>query len=426
MTVSYDDVLAAARRIEGRVLRTPVIEIAEGLFLKLEGLQHSGSFKVRGAFNRMLSAAVPAAGVIAASGGNHGLAVAYAARALGLRAEIFVPVVSSPVKVAGLRALGAEVTQTGAIYSEAAEAAAKRAAETGALEVHAYNHPDVVAGQGTLGLELVDQTGGVDTILIAVGGGGFVAGVTVGAGAGAGAGVGAGVRSDAGVGAGAGMGSDTGAGAGAGMGSEASAGVGSDTGAGVGAGMGSEAGAGAGAGAAVGSEAGAGTGGAREGGRRGVREAERDGGRDGAYEGERDGGPNGGQRGWRDGVREDGRRPTIVAVEPELIPTLHEALKAGGPVPVAVSGVAADALGATRLGDVAYDIVSKAGVRSLLVSDDAIEAARRTLWAEYRIAAEHAGATAYAALLSGGYVPARGERVAVVVCGSNTDPATLL
>ncbi|MEU7891817.1 pyridoxal-phosphate dependent enzyme [Nonomuraea sp. NPDC049152] len=327
MTVSYDDVLAAARRIEGRVLRTPVIEIAEGLFLKLEGLQHSGSFKVRGAFNRMLSAHVPAAGVIAASGGNHGLAVAYAARALGVRAEIFVPVVSSPVKVAGLRALGAEVTQTGAIYSEAAGAAAKRAAETGALEVHAYDHPAVVAGQGTLGLEVMEQTGGVDTILIAVGGGGFVAGVTVGAGAGAGA--------------------------------------------------------------------------VAPGGAAAVRV------------------------GTAGAVNEGGHAPTIVAVEPELIPTLHEALKAGAPVPVAVSGVAADALGATRLGDVAYEIVSKAEIQSLLVSDDAIEAARRTLWAEHRVVAEHAGATAYAALLSGGYARGRGERVAVVVCGSNTDPATL-
>lgn len=359
MTVSYDDVLAAARRIEGRVLRTPVIEIAEGLFLKLEGLQHSGSFKVRGAFNRMLSAHVPAAGVIAASGGNHGLAVAYAARALGVRAEIFVPVVSSPVKVAGLRALGAEVTQTGAIYSEAAGAAAKRAAETGALEVHAYDHPAVVAGQGTLGLEVMEQTGGVDTILIAVGGGGFVAGVTVGAGAGAGA-------------------------------------------------------AARGGAAAVR----AGTAGAvNEGGYEGIGDHGRASGREGGYEGIRDHGRPGGQEG--------GHAPTIVAVEPELIPTLHEALKAGTPVPVTVSGVAADALGATRLGDVAYDIVSKAGIRSLLVSDDAIEAARRTLWAEHRVVAEHAGATAYAALLSGAYARARGERVAVVVCGSNTDPATL-
>ncbi|MEV4894267.1 pyridoxal-phosphate dependent enzyme, partial [Nonomuraea sp. NPDC055795] len=129
MTVTHADVQAAGERVAGHVLRTPVLEISPGLIFKLEQVQRSGSFKVRGAFNRILSAGtLPPAGVIAASGGNHGLAVAYAARALGVRAEIFVPTVASPVKVAGLRALGAEITQTGAIYSAAAEAAAKRAA----------------------------------------------------------------------------------------------------------------------------------------------------------------------------------------------------------------------------------------------------------------------------------------------------------
>jgi threonine dehydratase len=323
MTVSYEDVVSAAERIGGHVLRTPVLEIAPGRFLKLEQLQHSGSFKVRGAFNRILSAGeLPEDGVIAASGGNHGLAVAYAARALGIRAEIFVPEVTSPVKLAGLRALGAHVTQTGAIYSEAAEAAAKRAAETGALKVHAYDQPEVVAGQGTTGLELMAQTGGVDTVLAAVGGGGFAAGVAVGA------------RLL--------------------TGSSGSSGLPGHVGAGGFAG-----------------------------------------------------------------------RPKLVAVEPERIPTLHEALKAGGPVPVEVSGIAADALGASRLGDLAYDILSRARPRSVLVTDDAIVAARRTLWEEHHLVAEHAGATAYAALLSGVYVPEPGERVAVLVCGANTDTATL-
>ncbi|WP_113700700.1 threonine/serine dehydratase [Nonomuraea lactucae] len=330
MTVTYEDVVGAAGRISGHVLRTPVLEISPGLFLKLELLQHSGSFKVRGAFNRILSAGpVPGSGVIAASGGNHGLAVAYAARTLGVRAEIFVPEVTSPVKVAGLKALGAVINQTGAIYSEAAEAASKRAAETGALEVHAYDQPEVIAGQGTTGLELARQVTGLDTVLVAVGGGGFVAGITLGAGSGSGPN------------------------------------PGSDSGSGSGAGTGAAAGGGSGVG------------------------------------------------------------PRIVAVEPELIPTLHEALKAGGPVPVEVGGVAADALGATRIGRTAYDICSRAGVESLLVPDGAIVAARRTLWERHRLVAEHAGATAYAALLSGAYVPAPGERVAVVVCGSNTDPATL-
>ncbi|TMR04196.1 pyridoxal-phosphate dependent enzyme, partial [Nonomuraea turkmeniaca] len=185
--VAYEDVLAAARRISGLVLRTPVLEVSPGLFLKLELLQHSGSFKVRGAFNRLLSAGspLPDSGVIAASGGNHGLAVAYAAKALGVRAEIFVPEVTSPVKVAGLESLGAHITQTGAIYSEAAEAAGKRAAETGALSVHAYDQAEVVAGQGTTGLEIMEQTGGVDTVVVAVGGGGFAGGITVGTSGGA-------------------------------------------------------------------------------------------------------------------------------------------------------------------------------------------------------------------------------------------------
>ncbi|HEY9523180.1 MAG TPA: pyridoxal-phosphate dependent enzyme, partial [Thermopolyspora sp.] len=186
--ISRIDVERAVARIAGHVRRTPVVEIEPGLWLKLEELQHSGSFKVRGAFNRVLTAAeagvLPGSGVIAASGGNHGLAVAYVARAIGVRAEIFVPEITSPVKVAGLRTLGAVIKQTGAMYAEAHEAAAKRAAETGALEVHAYDHADVVAGAGTLGLELLEQTGpgrigGVDTVLVAAGGGGLVAGVAI-------------------------------------------------------------------------------------------------------------------------------------------------------------------------------------------------------------------------------------------------------
>ncbi|MFI7135403.1 serine/threonine dehydratase [Nonomuraea sp. NPDC050153] len=318
--MDYSDVLAAASRIDGLVLRTPVLEVSPGVFFKLELLQHSGSFKVRGAFNRMLSAGeLPPSGVIAASGGNHGLAVAYAARELGVRAEIFVPEVTSPVKVAGLAALGAHVTQTGAIYSAAAEAAAKRAAETGALPVHAYDQAEVVAGQGTTGLEIVEQTGGVDTVVVAVGGGGFAAGVTLG------------TSATPGTAPGAGPGRASGGGAG----------------------------------------------------------------------------------------------PRIVAVEPERIPTLREALKAGHPVPVEVSGVAADALGATKIGAIAFEILSSPRVESVLVSDEAIVEARRTLWARHRVAAEPAGATAYAALLAGAYTPAPGERVAVVLCGSNTDPGTL-
>ncbi|MGW0062662.1 threonine/serine dehydratase [Streptosporangium sandarakinum] len=303
MSVSIDDVTRAAGRLAGRIRRTPVLEVSPELFLKLELTQHTGSFKVRGGFNRALAAGdLPAAGLIAASGGNHGLAVAYVARELGVRAEIFVPTVSSPVKVAGLRALGAEVTQTGAVYAEAYEASLKRAAETGALEVHAYDHAEVVAGQGTAGLELLEQTGGVDTVLVAVGGGGLLGGIVA------------------------------------------------------------------------------------------------------ALDG----------------------RARVVAVEPERIPTLDRALAAGGPVRVEVGGIAADSLGASRIGAIGYGLARAAGVRGVLVGDEDIAAARLELWRSFRVAAEYGGAAAYAALRCGAYVPAPGERVAVVVCGGNTDPSTLV
>jgi threonine dehydratase len=253
-------------------------------------------------FNRLTSAQVPAAGVIAASGGNAGLAVAYAARELGHRAEVFVPVSSPAVKVARLRALGAAVTVAGAHYAEALEASRERAAQTGALVVHAYDQPEVVAGQGTLALELAAQAPDLDTVLVAVGGGGLVGGVLA------------------------------------------------------------------------------------------------------AYDGS---------------VR-------VVAVEPERCPTLHAALAAGRPVDVEVGGVAADSLGARRLGDVCFGIVQRLGVTSVLVSDPAIVAARRALWEQARVAAEDGGAAALAALTSGRYRPGPGERVGVIVCGANTDPSTLL
>jgi threonine dehydratase len=115
----------------------------------------------------------------------------------------------------------------------------------------------------------------------------------------------------------------------------------------------------------------------------------------------------------------------VTGVEPSAIPTLHAALAAGQPTSVAVSGVATDSLGASRLGDIAYAVAARTGVRSVLVSDDDIIAARKRLWEEYRLAAEHGGVTALAALIAGAYQPAEGERVAVVVCGANTDPATL-
>jgi threonine dehydratase len=297
------DVEAAARRIRGEIHVTPTMEVADNLFFKLEYLQRSGSFKIRGAANRILSAAaaggLPPAGVITASGGNAGLAVATAAARLRVPAEVHVPATAPPVKVAKLRTLGAAVHVNGASYGEAYAAAAVRVAETGALFCHAYDQPEVVAGQGTLALELP----AVDTVLVATGGGGLVAGVA----------------------------------------------------------------------AALAGQV---------------------------------------------GVR-------VVAVEPVEAPTLHAALAAGGPVEVVVDTVAGDSLGAHRLGTIAYEVAVRTGVVSVLVDDEAIIAARRRLWQEYRIVVEHGAAAAYAALLAGAYRPAPDERVAVVLCGANTDPADL-
>jgi threonine dehydratase len=308
------DVRAAAGRIAGRIRETPLIEIASEplapagrMWLKLEQTQHTGSFKARGAFNRILAAQadgrLPATGIVAASGGNAGLAFAYAAAEVGVPAEVFVPETAPAVKVARLRALGATVVQVGTRYAEAADAATKHAADTGALYCHAYDQPDVCAGQGTLGLEILDRTGGeADTVLLAVGGGGLMAGVAA------------------------------------------------------------------------------------------------------ALEG----------------------RARVVGVEPETIPTLERALHAGRPVDVPVSGIAADSLGATRLGDIAHAVATRTGVVPALVTDDAIIEARRFVWEEYRQVVEHGTAAAVAALRTGAYRPAPGERVVVVLCGANTDPSDLV
>jgi threonine dehydratase len=305
MTVSLGEVRAAAERIEGRVRRTPVIQVAPGLMFKLELLQHTGSFKPRGAFNRLLTAKengeLTGQGIVAASGGNAGLAAAYAARELGVPARIFVPVTAPAPKVAKLRTLDADVVQVGNEYAEAYQAAVEARDETGALLLHAYDQPEVVAGQGTIGLELLEQAGMFDTVLVAVGGGGLVAGIAT----------------------------------------------------------------------AIGDHA------------------------------------------------------RVVGVEPELAPTLHRALEAGQPVDGSVGGVAADSLGARRLGDLAFAAAREYDVPSLLVGEDAIVAARNELWREHHLAVEHGAAVAYAALASGVYQPAGGERVVVVICGANTDPTTL-
>jgi threonine dehydratase len=180
MTVTREDVEQAAGRIAGRIRRTPVLTVSPTLAFKLEMLQHVGSFKPRGAFNRLLAAkeqGTLSQGIVAASGGNAGLAAAYAAREIGVPARIFVPETTPTPKVAGLRTLDADVVLVGREYAEAFAAAEVVCEESGALLVHAYDQPEIVAGQGTLGLELEDQLDGFDTILVAVGGGGLIGGI---------------------------------------------------------------------------------------------------------------------------------------------------------------------------------------------------------------------------------------------------------
>lgn len=295
------EIEAAAARIAGHVRVTPVLGWdlpgTGPVELKLENLQHTGSFKARGAFNALLAGPVPAAGVVAASGGNHGAAVAFAAARLGVPARIFVPEIAGPAKIALIRSQGAELEVVPGLYADAAARAAALAQATGAMQVHPYDAPATLAGQGTLVREWEAQGLQADTLLIAVGGGGLI----------------------------------------------------------------------------------------------------------------------GGTLAWLGGRRK------VVAVEPDLAPTLHRALAAGAPVEVAVGGIAANALGAARIGRLALDL-ARGSVTSVLVPDSAIAEAQVLLWRSLRQLVEPAGATALAALLCGAYRPAPGERVAVLVCGANPAP----
>ncbi len=308
-TVERADIVAARERVEGYIRRTPVVETGAGAFgldmpltLKLELLQHTGSFKPRGAFNKMLSSDVPVAGVVAASGGNFGLAVAYAARSLGHRAEIFVPDTSPAAKIDRIREMGADVRVVPGYYHEASVAAFARQAETGALAMHPFDQPEVVAGGGTIGLELSEQVPDADTVLVAVGGGGLIAGIAS----------------------------------------------------------------------------------------------------------------------WFQGdVR-------VVGVEPEGCPSLHAALVAGEPVDVEVGGVAADSLGPRRVGRIAFAAARAWVDRVALVPDEAIRDAQRRLWRDAHVVAEPGGAASLAALIADAYRPSPGEKVVVVLCGANTDPATVV
>jgi threonine dehydratase len=184
LDVTRFDVENASDLLGTWVRRTPVAELERKAFgvpgriaLKLELFQHTGSFKARGAFNRMLTADIDETGVLAASGGNFGLAVAYAANRLGHPAEIFVPSTSTPMKVARIRSYGATVHVIDGYYADAFAACEERAFDTGAAFLHPYDQPAVVAGQGTLALELADQEPTLDTVIAGVGGGGLIGGI---------------------------------------------------------------------------------------------------------------------------------------------------------------------------------------------------------------------------------------------------------
>jgi threonine dehydratase len=302
--LNRERILQTARLLYPHVRKTPVIELSGVDFglpschihLKLELTQHSGSFKVRGAFAHLLTRLVPEAGVVAASGGNHGAAVAFAARRLGKKAQIFVPRIASPAKIERIRREHAALEIGGDRYADALAASHERALLTGAIEVHAYDAFETLLGTGSLAAELEEQVPTLEAVLVAVGGGGLIGGVAS----------------------------------------------------------------------------------------------------------------------WYAG------RARVVGVEPELAPTLARALDAGGPVDVDVDGVAADSLGARRIGAHVFPVAKRHVDRVVLLTDASIRAAQEALWDKLRIVAEPGGAAAFAALLSGQYVCKPGEHVGVVVSGGNT------
>jgi len=183
--IGRDDIAATEKLIRPHIRRTPVIEVDgadfgladNALHFKLELTQHSGSFKARGAFANLLMRKIPAAGVAAASGGNHGVAVAYAASRLARRAKIFLPSVASPAKVARIRQYGADLVIAGDRYADALAASETFVAQSGALAIHAFDQTETLLGQGTVGLELEQQAPALDTLLVAVGGGGLIGGI---------------------------------------------------------------------------------------------------------------------------------------------------------------------------------------------------------------------------------------------------------
>ena len=307
--ISRLDIDSARGRIAHDVRHTPLlrlrgsqlgIDCAE-LWLKLENLQVGGSFKARGMFNRMRANPVPEAGVVIASGGNAGIAVAVAAKALGVRCEVFVPETASKTKRDKLAELGAVLTVRGGSYAEALAASLERQARTGALLMHAYDQLEVVIGAATLAAEVEEDAGLPDRALVSVGGGGLIAGIAA----------------------------------------------------------------------------------------------------------------------WFQD------RCKIDALEPELAPTLFRAREAGRPVDVAVSGIAADSLGARRIGEIAWALTQRHVHAAHLLGDPAIRSAQEALWNKLRLAVEPAAALPLAALTTGIVAPRRDENVLLVICGANLDLASL-
>jgi threonine dehydratase len=305
-----NEIRSAHARIRDHIRRTPLLETtspidgAPALSLKLECLQATGSFKARGAFHNLLTRPAPEAGCATASGGNHGAAVAYAAQKLGIRARVFVPEIASPAKIAKIKAYGAEAMIGGAAYAEAQERCDAYVAESGALLIHPYDAVETIAGQGTVALEWEEDLrrlglDKLDTVLVAVGGGGLIAGVAA----------------------------------------------------------------------------------------------------------------------WFQG------RVKVVGVEPEGSCALFAALEAKEPVDVSVKSLAADSLGAKRVGELNFEIAKKFVNSVVLVKDTGIAEAQRRLWADLSVIAEAGGAAAFAAIASGAYQPESDERVGVLVCGANADLA---
>ena len=302
--IDRQQIAAVEKIIRPHVRRTPILVAAGAdfrldsisLIFKLEFLQHAGSFKARGAFANLLTRKVPNAGVVAASGGNHGVAVAFAAGKLGIRAKIFVPNVASPEKIECIRRCGADLVVVGERYADALAASEAWTAQSGAMPIHAYDQLETLLGQGSVGLELQQQCPKLDTLLVSVGGGGLIGGVAA----------------------------------------------------------------------------------------------------------------------WYAG------KIKLIGVEPDAAPTLANALRAGRPVDSPAGGIAADSLAPKRVGELMFPIAQKYVEKVILVSDDEITEAQKSLWNGLRAVTEPGGAAAFAALLARRYQPAPGERVGILLCGANT------